>query len=84
MAPHCPVVARGPRPAVQFRPASLVKSPSFGETFRDLAGESLVIPRRILDLMEHVKSEDLAVADVPQQKDPEAGADGLHETLEAL
>ena len=24
--------------------------------------------------MEHVKSEDLAVADVPQQKDPEAGA----------
>lgn len=34
--------------------------------------------------MEHVKSEDLAVADVPQQKDPEAGADGLHETLEAL
>lgn len=29
------------------------------------------INRRILDLMEHVKSEDLAVADVPQQKDPE-------------
>lgn len=57
-----------------------VKSPSFGETFLF----SLVIPRRILDLMEHVKSEDLAVADVPQQKDPEAGADGLHETLEAL
>ena len=67
-----------------FTGESLVKSPSFGETFRDLAGESLVIPRRILDLMEHVKSEDLAVADVPQQKDPEAGADGLHETLEAL
>ena len=30
MAPHCPVVARGPRPAVQFRPASLlVKSARF-------------------------------------------------------
>ena len=64
--------------------SSLVKAWWNPQVLERLSWFSLVIPRRILDLMEHVKSEDLAVADVPQQKDPEAGADGLHETLEAL